>query len=43
MFGLPGGVPVAGYGPRGSGEAIASIRAAVIPGGPQCCWPITGC
>jgi L-ribulose-5-phosphate 4-epimerase len=34
MFGLPGGVPVAGYGPRGSGEAIASIRAAVIPGVP---------
>jgi len=34
MFGLPGGVPVAGYGPRGSDEAIASIRAAVTPGGP---------
>ena len=34
MFGLPGGVPVAGYGPRGSDEAIASIRAAVIPGVP---------
>jgi L-fuculose-phosphate aldolase len=34
MFGLPGGVPVAGYGPRGSGEAIASIRAAVTPGVP---------
>jgi L-ribulose-5-phosphate 4-epimerase len=34
MFGLPSGVPVAGYGPRGSGEAIASIRAAVIPGVP---------
>ena len=34
MFGLPGGVPVAGYGPRGSGEAVANIRAAVIPGVP---------
>jgi L-ribulose-5-phosphate 4-epimerase len=34
MFGLADGVPVAGYGPRGSAEAIASIRAAVIPGVP---------
>jgi len=34
MFGLPGGVPVAGYRPRGSDEAIASIRAAVTPGVP---------
>ena len=34
MFGLPGGVPVAGYGPRGSDEAVANIRAAVIPGVP---------
>jgi L-ribulose-5-phosphate 4-epimerase len=34
MFGLPSGVPVAGYGPRGSDEAIANIRAAVIPGVP---------
>lgn len=34
MFGLPGGVPVAGYGPRGSGEAIAHIQAAVTPGVP---------
>jgi L-ribulose-5-phosphate 4-epimerase len=34
MFGLPGGVPVAGYGPRGSAEAVANIRAAVIPGVP---------
>jgi L-fuculose-phosphate aldolase len=34
MFGLPGGVSVAEYGPRGSAEAIASIRAAVTPGGP---------
>src|SRR5271170_6342537 len=34
MFGLPDGVPVAGYGPRGSGEAIANIRTAVIAGTP---------
>jgi L-ribulose-5-phosphate 4-epimerase len=34
MFGLPGGVPVAGYGPRGSDEAVARIRAAVTPGVP---------
>ena len=34
MFGLADGVPVAGYGPRGSDEAVANIRAAVIPGGP---------
>ena len=34
MFGLPGGVPVAGYGPRGSAEAIANIRAAARPGVP---------
>jgi L-fuculose-phosphate aldolase len=34
MFGLPDGVPVAGYGPRGSEEAVASIRAAVRPGVP---------
>ncbi len=34
MFGLPDGVPVAGYGPRGSSEAVASIRSAVIPGVP---------
>ncbi|HEY7360550.1 MAG TPA: class II aldolase/adducin family protein [Streptosporangiaceae bacterium] len=34
MFGAPGGIPVAGYGPRGSGEAIAHIRAAVTPGVP---------
>jgi L-fuculose-phosphate aldolase len=31
MFGLAAGVPVAGYGPRGSAEAVANIRAAVIP------------
>ncbi len=34
MFGLPDGVPVATYGPRGSAEAIAAIRAAVRPGVP---------
>jgi L-ribulose-5-phosphate 4-epimerase len=30
MFGLPEGVPVAAYGPRGSQEAIANIRAAAV-------------
>lgn len=34
MFGLATGVPVADYGPRGSAEAIANIRAAAIPGVP---------
>jgi L-fuculose-phosphate aldolase len=34
MFGLAAGVPVAGYGPRGSAQAISSIRAAVMPGVP---------
>ena len=34
MFGLPDGVPLAGYAPRGSAEAVASIRAAVTPGVP---------
>lgn len=34
MFGLPTGVPVAPYGPRGSDEAIANIRAAITPGVP---------
>jgi L-fuculose-phosphate aldolase len=34
MFGLPEGVPVARYGPRGSEPAIANIRAAVRPGVP---------
>jgi L-ribulose-5-phosphate 4-epimerase len=34
MFGLPDGVPLAGYAPRGSDEAVAKIRAAVIPGNP---------
>ena len=31
MFGLPQGIPVAGYGPRGSEQAVAHIRAAVQP------------
>lgn len=34
MFGLADGVPVAAYGPRGSDEAVANIRAAVNPGVP---------
>jgi L-fuculose-phosphate aldolase len=34
MFGLAAGVPVAGYGPRGSEQAVAGIRAAVTPGVP---------
>ncbi|HTY73699.1 MAG TPA: class II aldolase/adducin family protein [Actinomycetes bacterium] len=34
MFGLPSGVPVAGYGPRGSDEAVDNIRAAASPGVP---------
>lgn len=34
MFGLPSGVPVAGYGPRGSDEAVENIRAAASPGVP---------
>jgi L-ribulose-5-phosphate 4-epimerase len=34
MFGLAAGVPVAGYGPRGSDQAVASIRASVTPGVP---------
>jgi len=34
MFGLADGIPVAGYGPRGSDQAIASIRAAATPGVP---------
>jgi L-ribulose-5-phosphate 4-epimerase len=32
MFGLASGVPVAGYGPRGSDQAVANIRAAVTEG-----------
>jgi L-ribulose-5-phosphate 4-epimerase len=34
MFGLPSGVPVAGYGPRGSELAVANIRAAAVAGVP---------
>lgn len=34
MFGLPTGVPVAGYGPRGSEEALDNIRGAVLPNVP---------
>jgi L-ribulose-5-phosphate 4-epimerase len=34
MFGLADGVPLAGYAPRGSDEAVANIRQAVIPGNP---------
>ena len=34
MFGLADGVPVAGYGPRGSEQAIEHIRATVRPGVP---------
>ena len=34
MFGLPTGVPVASYGPRGSDQAVANIRAAITPGVP---------
>jgi L-ribulose-5-phosphate 4-epimerase len=33
MFGLPDGVPVAAYGPRGSAQAVANIRAAISSGG----------
>jgi len=34
MFGLADGVPVAAYGPRGSEQAVANIRAAVRPSVP---------
>ena len=34
MFGLPTGVPVSAYGPRGSEHAVSNIRAAVTPGVP---------
>jgi L-ribulose-5-phosphate 4-epimerase len=34
MFGLPSGVPLAGYGPRGSDQAVANIRHARVPGVP---------
>ena len=32
MFGLAAGVPVSDYGPRGSDEAVAGIRASITPG-----------
>jgi L-fuculose-phosphate aldolase len=34
MFGLADGIPVAAYGPRGSAQAVANIRAAIRPGVP---------
>ena len=34
MFGLPSGVPLAEYGPRGSDQAVANIRHAMVPGVP---------
>lgn len=34
MFGLSSGVPVADYGPRGSDQAVANIRASTTPGVP---------
>ncbi len=34
MFGLPDGVPVAAYGPRGSERAVSNIRRAAQPGVP---------
>jgi L-fuculose-phosphate aldolase len=34
MFGLPDGVPVATYAPRGPDQAVANIRAALVPGVP---------
>lgn len=34
MFGLAAGVPVAGYGPRGSEQAVSNIRRAVVEGTP---------
>ena len=34
MFGLAEGVPVAGYGPRGSAQAVANIRQAATAGVP---------
>ena len=34
MFGLPDGVSVAAYGPRGSEQAVANIRRALRPGVP---------
>ena len=34
MFGLPSGVPLADYGPRGSDQAVANIRNSMVPGVP---------
>jgi L-ribulose-5-phosphate 4-epimerase len=34
MFGLADGIPVAGYAPRGSDEAVANIAGAIRPGVP---------
>jgi L-fuculose-phosphate aldolase len=34
MFGLTTGVPVAGYGPRGSDQAVRNIRESIVPGVP---------
>lgn len=34
MFGLADGVPLAGYGPRGSADAVANIRQAIKGGAP---------
>jgi L-ribulose-5-phosphate 4-epimerase len=34
MFGMPTGVPVAQYGPRGSDVAVENIRSAITPGVP---------
>ena len=34
MFGLATGVPLASYGPRGSEQAVANIRASITPGVP---------
>lgn len=34
MFSLPSGVPIADYGPRGSDQAVANIRAAMVAGTP---------
>lgn len=34
MFGLATGVPLAGYGPRGSQQAVSLIREAIVPGVP---------
>jgi L-ribulose-5-phosphate 4-epimerase len=34
MFGLESGVPLAGYGPRGSEQSLTLIREAIVPGVP---------